>query len=205
MCNSQGHLFANYLTEYCGYQVFTVLVCMAIIISKVNVHWGTAFDGFVPSDSLFKSGALYTCKQHKYLRFSVIHDQYNLAIGIIGATVMPHSLFLGSALATQDRVTDTTAPKPLFTVSSATSSQSGFTVSTIAASGWQRFCQGVRHIKIAIQTTFHVIPVEHFANEPTTHGERENRPIAAVRAHIYHGMIDMVVSLLGFAVVINAL
>jgi metal iron transporter len=46
----------------CGVQVFTVLVCMAIIISQVDVRWGDAFDGFVPSDSLFKSGALYVCK-----------------------------------------------------------------------------------------------------------------------------------------------
>ncbi|EEB88195.1 hypothetical protein MPER_14104, partial [Moniliophthora perniciosa FA553] len=28
-----------------------------------------------------------------------------LSVGILGATVMPHSLFLGSALATQDRIT----------------------------------------------------------------------------------------------------
>ena len=43
-------------------QVFTVLVCMAIIIAQVHVRWGDAFDGFLPSGSLFKSGALYTCK-----------------------------------------------------------------------------------------------------------------------------------------------
>ncbi|KAK7695123.1 hypothetical protein QCA50_002313 [Cerrena zonata] len=168
--------------------VLTVLVCMGIIISKVGVHWGLAFDGFVPSDSLFKSGALYT------------------SIGIIGATVMPHSLFLGSALATQDRITsETPSQKSLFSVSSATSSQSGFTATTVAISGWQRLRRALQHMKTAVTTAFQIVPVKHFANEPTNHAERDNRPLAVVRAHIYHGMIDMVVSLLGFAVVINAL
>lgn len=119
---------------------------------------------------------------------------------------MPHSLFLGSALATQDRITsDAQSTKTLFSVSSATSSQSGFTASTVAASGWQRLLRGVQHLKTAVSTTFQIVPMVHFANEPTTHAERENRPFAVVRAHIYHGTIDMVVSLLGFAVVINAL
>lgn len=47
--------------------------------------------------------------------------------------------------------------------------------------------------------------MEKFIGEPTTHAERDNRPLDVVRAHIYHGTIDMVVSLLGFAVVINAM
>ena len=41
--------------------VFTVLVCMAVIISQVGVRWGRAFEGFLPSSTLFQSGGLYTC------------------------------------------------------------------------------------------------------------------------------------------------
>lgn len=44
-------------------QVFTVLVCMAVIIAQVGVHWGDAFDGYIPSKTLFQSGGLYTCEQ----------------------------------------------------------------------------------------------------------------------------------------------
>ncbi|KZP06643.1 hypothetical protein FIBSPDRAFT_1000000, partial [Athelia psychrophila] len=55
-------------------------VCMGIIIAQVDVNWAQAFNGFVPS------GGLYT------------------SVGILGATVMPHSPFLGSALGTQDRL-----------------------------------------------------------------------------------------------------
>lgn len=42
-------------------QVFVVLVCMAVIISKTEINWGQAFDGFVPSKTLLQSGGLYTC------------------------------------------------------------------------------------------------------------------------------------------------
>ncbi|CAK5280690.1 unnamed protein product [Mycena citricolor] len=66
--------------------VLAVMVCLVIIIVKVDVDWDDAFLGFVPSKYLFTSNGLY------------------LAVGILGATVMPHSLFLGSALAVQDRV-----------------------------------------------------------------------------------------------------
>ena len=50
------------LTQRRCLQVFIVLICMSIIISKASVHWGDAFYGFVPSKTLFKPGALYTCK-----------------------------------------------------------------------------------------------------------------------------------------------
>jgi metal iron transporter len=33
---------------------------MCIIISKVNVDWGDAFFGFVPSKTIFQQGGLYT-------------------------------------------------------------------------------------------------------------------------------------------------
>ena len=35
---------------------------MAVIISKAGVHWGEAFDGFVPSKALVSSEGLYNCK-----------------------------------------------------------------------------------------------------------------------------------------------
>ncbi|KIL63521.1 hypothetical protein M378DRAFT_186987 [Amanita muscaria Koide BX008] len=41
--------------------VFAVLLCVAIIISKVNANWSDAFLEFVPSKYIFNSSALYTC------------------------------------------------------------------------------------------------------------------------------------------------
>jgi len=43
-------------------KVFAVLICMVIIVSKVDVTWGQAFFGFVPSKQVFQAGGLYTCR-----------------------------------------------------------------------------------------------------------------------------------------------
>ena len=60
--------------------------------------------GFLPSHTLVQNNALYTGQVIPVCNH--LHDpDSNLAgIGILGATVMPHALFLGSSLATQDRV-----------------------------------------------------------------------------------------------------
>ena len=44
-----------------------------------------------------------------------------------------------------------------------------------------------------------------YATAAKSHSEHQNNSYEFVRAHIYHGTIDVVGSLLGFAVVINAL
>ncbi|KAI0707850.1 Nramp-domain-containing protein [Earliella scabrosa] len=161
--------------------VFIVLICMAVIISKASVNWGDAFKGYIPSNTIFKSGALY------------------ISIGIIGATVMPHSLFLGSALATQDRLSpssSSTKSAMLSTMDSTFSSESAVANSRPSfptrAGAW-------------FHQHFRVLPVSELPNEAKNHAERENRPYDVVHAHLYHGIVDMVISLLGLAVVINSM
>ncbi|WOO78921.1 Manganese transporter pdt1 [Vanrija pseudolonga] len=66
--------------------VLAVFVSFAILLHLIKPEWREVFLGLVPSKTLFKPGALY------------------LGVGIIGATVMPHALFLGSSLATVDRL-----------------------------------------------------------------------------------------------------
>ncbi|KAF8559349.1 Nramp-domain-containing protein [Imleria badia] len=68
--------------------VAAVFVSFIVLVIRVNPVWSQAFLGFVPSKELFETrpNAIYA------------------AIGIIGATVMPHGLFLGSHFATQDRL-----------------------------------------------------------------------------------------------------
>ncbi|EMD42264.1 hypothetical protein CERSUDRAFT_102620 [Gelatoporia subvermispora B] len=166
--------------------VFTVLVCMAVIVSQAGVHWGQAFDGFLPSSSLFKSGALYT------------------SVGILGATVMPHSLFLGSALATQDRVSsrsDIELYKESLTLAKSTPSLNSSILPTDVTERrtrtiWER-------AKKSFCAVFEVLPIED--GRPRSHEERFNNPVSFIRAHLWHGIVDMVLSLLGLAVVINAL
>ncbi|EJF67328.1 Nramp-domain-containing protein [Dichomitus squalens LYAD-421 SS1] len=175
--------------------VSVVLICMAIIISKARVHWEDAFDGFLPSKTLFQSGALYT------------------SIGIIGATVMPHSLFLGSALATQDRMSireATSMADVRITVDSTDSMVSETTTlsdsrapSPQSAKHDMRCC--FRSFAAAARRHLRLVQIDGHPDEPKSHAERENNPYYFVRAHLYHGIVDMVISLLGLAVVINAL
>ncbi|CCO34634.1 Manganese transporter pdt1 [Rhizoctonia solani AG-1 IB] len=66
--------------------VFVVFGIFIVLLIKIKPDAGDVMIGYLPSKTLFQPGALYT------------------SIGILGATVMPHAIFLGSSLATLDRV-----------------------------------------------------------------------------------------------------
>ncbi|EEB05983.1 nramp family manganese ion transporter [Schizosaccharomyces japonicus yFS275] len=68
--------------------VLTVAICFALVLGRVNLgSAGHLFKGFLPSTTVFSRSGLYS------------------GIGILGATVMPHSLYLGSGLV-QSRLRD---------------------------------------------------------------------------------------------------
>jgi manganese transport protein len=69
--------------------VLTIGICLSIEVFLSNPHWGSMAAGLVPA--LPGPGALF------------------LAIGILGATVMPHNLYLHSALVQSRRVRNTPA------------------------------------------------------------------------------------------------
>ncbi|KAF8736853.1 hypothetical protein AX14_013786 [Amanita brunnescens Koide BX004] len=164
--------------------VFAVLICIVIIISKLNIDWSTAFIGFVPSKYVVQSDALYT------------------SVGVIGATVMPHSLFLGSALATQDRVAYRHVEEK--------ERQIEAHAPTSVAQG-RLGCIGILigqvidYFKVSFQNAVCVPDPSIYATKAKRHSERENNPLGFVLAHIYHGIADLVITLGGFAVVINSL
>ncbi|KAG2138710.1 smf Mn2+ and Fe2+ transporter [Suillus bovinus] len=164
--------------------VFAVLICMAVIIGKIDIAWGPAFDGFVPSKTIFASGALYT------------------SVGILGATVMPHSLFLGSHLATQDRLS-----KKSLDPASPLSDKSRELELTEVVLRPERLQSLGRAIWRQLRSWFVVSrsDLEALDARPKSHKHRENNPLEFVQSHLYHAMVDVVSSLLGFAVIINAL
>ncbi len=122
-------------------------------------------------------------------------------MGIIGATVMPHSLFLGSALATQDRIQFRKRP-----------SETNFSqdcedamVETRSTKSRSLFRRILKYCEESVLSAFRSPPPSLYASSATRHNEHSNNSYEFVRAHIYHGTFDMVGSLLGFAVVINSL
>jgi metal iron transporter len=168
---------------------------MLIIITKIDVDWGQAFLGYVPSKTNFKAGGLYTCEYPvSKSEMSDIERSLFSAIGIIGATVMPHSLFLGSALATQDRV------------STKTLKGDGLSNSSLESLPEERRPSGIlNRIKSSMNKTFRIKALDSHKNRPQRHEDWENNPYLFVKSHVYHGVVDIVLSLLGVAVLINSM
>lgn len=177
---------------------------MCIIISRVNVDWPHAFQGYLPSKYIFKSNGLYTCELYSTLKFHVLTFIF-VAVGILGATVMPHSLFLGSALATQDRVSFTDpGVKADF---SRTSSISQGIISIPERRGPSTTISGIYWSSIRIlKNTSEYIMSRLRSPPPKNHSTRtQTQSLGFIKAHLLHGTVDVVTSLLGFAVVINSL
>jgi metal iron transporter len=118
-----------------------------------------------------------------------------IAVGILGATVMPHSLFVGSALATQDRLPQ--QPKSLPDDDSTESLPSPATEKASSAMPVYTFKAFRHHVKEYVFSAFRVPPKSDL--------ERPKRSLEFVKAHIYHGIVDVAISLLGFAVITNSL
>ncbi|KAI6048030.1 natural resistance-associated macrophage protein-domain-containing protein [Pisolithus marmoratus] len=193
--------------------VLAVLICMAMIIARIDVVWEDAFKGLLPSKALFDNGALYT------------------TVGILGATIMPHSLFLGSHLATQDRMASTplkgvharSVPasfdppphktffqrlhhfvrQPCSILSCDSIPDDSAVYEPTTPTQPTTFSERLRTCRRRFFGVFRSDEASHPANV-FTHADRDNNHLPFVRAHIYHGMVDMVISLLGFAVIINS-
>ncbi|KAL1707366.1 natural resistance-associated macrophage protein-domain-containing protein [Schizophyllum commune] len=160
--------------------VLAVLICLLIVIASVEINWGTAFKGFIPSKYVIQNGALYT------------------SVGILGATVMPHSLFLGSALATQDRVSP---PKPTLSTDSLEDIDS-ITPPSQRPSTLRGLYNKSRQWIVA---SFRAPPPNASSSNAKSHADHENHSLPFIKAHLYHGTADIIGSLLGFAVLINSL
>ncbi|PPQ94583.1 hypothetical protein CVT25_011895 [Psilocybe cyanescens] len=169
-----------------GAMVLAVLICMIVIISKVDVNWAHAFEGYIPSKHIFAQGGVYT------------------SVGILGATVMPHSLFLGSALATQDRISFR-SHKDIKTLTALSTKESEESLPAAPPERQSLFRRAYEECKYSVLDAFRKPPASMFATAATRHSERQNNPYEFIRAHIYHGTFDIVGSLLGFAVMINSL
>lgn len=157
------------------------------MLVKVSPNWPEVFDGYLPSKTLFSPSALYAGKL--FLLVVRILLILLLAIGIVGATVMPHALYLGSYLASQDRVTSDSSAVPLLPGTPLTVS---------------RNAQLRRYIRALFTPKRPRRDEEGMPDRWTNYPERENKPMSFVVAHYAHGLWDVILSLLGFAVVINS-
>ncbi|KAF9568538.1 Nramp-domain-containing protein [Agrocybe pediades] len=150
--------------------VLGVFACFVALLVKTKPDWPQVFLGYLPDKGLFQSEP----------------DAVYAAVGILGATVMPHALFLGSSLATQDRVSDAlpdeqaTLPTPV----SITVKARQFVSSLFQFGRAERAASNIDY--------------------RSKYGERENNPLSFIQQHLSHGIADVITSLLALAVPINS-
>ena len=108
------------------------------------------------------------------------------AVGILGATVMPHALFLGSYLATQDRI----GPEPVLPSTAMSPPPSNL----------------LERLRAWFRSLFTITRAERIAASRDYRDKygRENNELGFIRAHLSHGLVDVIVSLLAVAVPINS-
>lgn len=99
---------------------------------------------------------------------------------------------LGSALATQDRI----SALPL----KEEDSDKEFPTRTVSRNRTK-----IGNAVDFFLSAFRIPHTEPGVPLPPTHSEWENRPFAVVQGHLSHGITNIVLSLLGFAVLINSL
>ncbi|RXK41443.1 metal iron transporter [Tremella mesenterica] len=192
--------------------VLAVFISFMILLHLIHPSWPDVFYGLIPSHTLVEPGALY------------------VGVGIIGATVMPHALFLGSELAGVDRLGMVPRPpEPL---------KQTFKIPKFTFGGIRRRLTAksfrepeIENVSIPRQPGGHldlssqpISPtmrniesmesIEGFSRFSTLEDEEEKKKyeiklrsfdrIKWVDIHLFHTAIDTTLSLLGFALTINA-
>ncbi|KAA1138197.1 hypothetical protein PGTUg99_017735 [Puccinia graminis f. sp. tritici] len=76
----------HFFEVFVAFLIFIVVIFFIILLVSVKPEWGKTFEGFVPNRRMIVNGGLY------------------VSVSLIGATVMPHSIFLGSKVAIPERL-----------------------------------------------------------------------------------------------------
>lgn len=182
--------------------ILVVLSSFVVLLVRLSPDWSDVFDGYLPSSSLVGPGALY------------------LAVGIIGATVMPHALFLGAKLGTIRRIeevgTEADDDEESLKVGMKDASTSITNVNEVTTlSGGVLLAPrpsrvpGPERARSTTNTQLHApslhlpqpIPMPQYPMQETPKSERSAR---FIRIHLHHAQIDIAQSLFCFALVTNS-
>ncbi|TKY88065.1 hypothetical protein EX895_003161 [Sporisorium graminicola] len=191
--------------------MFTVLACFIVLLVRIKPDWPDVFHGYLPSHHVVQSGALY------------------VSVGILGATVMPHAIILGSHFASIDRlpnlddqrITNQTSQELLDTQQD-DPDQSRWQLITGSFSRLMRpkpetktemlRLTGIVRSLIHQRTGTHDVDPDTEENIPHRRSKRQRlepddlppRTLENIRIHIKHASVDIGMSLISFAIVINS-
>lgn len=178
-----------------SFLVMTVLASFVVLIVRLSPDWGDVFLGYLPSSTIVSGGALY------------------ISVGIIGATVMPHALFLGAKIATIQRVevseeageeeSNKGAAENFETTSA---SLHRYASGQLTADGDADALQPMPHRPpmSPLGISLHMpqpTPMPSIPFPPPTEGVRS---VKLIRTHLHHVQIDLASSLFCFAMVVNS-
>ncbi|TIA90007.1 hypothetical protein E3P81_02688 [Wallemia ichthyophaga] len=154
----------------------TVFASFAVLVGKVHPEWSQVLRGFLPSKLAFEPGANY------------------ISIGIIGATVMPHSLLLGSNIATAERLHPKRSPASSIRESS---DEDRFSLSSIEDTQTP-----LEYVSKAMKQDPDYEPSPRIGDADVYDGGPGRLP--SILKHLTHGSWDIALSLITIAVPVNA-
>ncbi|KAG8982299.1 hypothetical protein FRB93_008174 [Tulasnella sp. JGI-2019a] len=165
--------------------VLAVFISFIILTFRIKPDWGKAFHGYLPSKVLVSPGALYA------------------SIGIVGATVMPHALYLGSRLSTLPRLlVEPPAPSPSAALSMMASARTSMTAVDRNFDKSALDNLGIHLKRLIFEAEDDEIKSGGIeGNKNLTDGDSK---IAFIRTHVRHASWDIILSLFCFAVTINS-
>ncbi|SNX87506.1 related to vacuolar transport protein ESP1 [Melanopsichium pennsylvanicum] len=190
--------------------VFIVLACFIVLLVRIKPYWPDVFHGYLPSRKVVQSGALY------------------VSVGILGATVMPHAIILGSHFASIDRLPSIetalrSTSSPANTINNDRQEiQPDQTRWEIFSGSFRRILRPkpetkaevirlsrILHTLISSRSAAHHVDDSesvHFSHRHATFvpDDLPPRTLENIRIHIKHASVDIGMSLVSFAIVINS-
>lgn len=185
--------------------VFVVLACFIVLLVRIRPSWPDVFHGYLPSHHVVQSGALY------------------VSVGILGATVMPHAIILGSHFASIDRLPSLDSPPRNSNSSEVERNEAQPEQSRweLIGASFRRLMRPKPETKAEVVRLSRVIrslisqrtgtedldsesAVRRRGTGPTTPDNLPPRTLESIRIHINHASVDIGISLVGFAIVINS-
>lgn len=151
-----------------------MLGCFVILTVRVGPVWSDVVQGFLPSKVLFEPRPIF------------------LGVSILGATVMPHALFLGSHVGTINRLSEYDGePKQSLTLTQGQGQES------------EGEADPRERGSATVGPSESTSPIPNLDEAEAAHVVPLSLPV--IRLHLRHASADIILSLLGFAMCINAL
>lgn len=170
--------------------VLTVLAAFIVLLVRLAPDWSDVFEGYLPSNDIVANGALY------------------ISVGIIGATVMPHALFLGSKLGTIERMDtcdEVDASEPNVDDAEVAKDEPKPQSGDIALASVSSPRSRSRSTSYMMGPSLHMpqpTPLPIMPIQPRD--ESKKRSLRSIKLHVHHAQIDIMVSLFSFALVVNS-